>query len=224
MKKSSFWRQVGRAFQRSWRQLVLADIVYKLIAFITLAPLAGLLFRLLVALSGRQVIADDDIAHFLLEPIGWICLISLAAVWITIFALEQATLLQILRAADFQQQLHVTQALKLAFRQAAAVLRITVLLALWTVAVTLPFLAAAGLTYLLLLTQFDINYYLTYKPLAYQLALGIAGLLGLGLAVVLVRLATNWFLALPLVIFEGLAPRQALRTSRQRITARGASR
>ena len=42
--------------------------------------------------------------------------------------------------------------------------------------------------------------------------------IGLGMAAVLLRLATSWFCALPLVCFEAVPPRRALRASRDRVT------
>ena len=38
-----------------------------------------------------------------------------------------------------------------------------------------PFLALVGLTYLTLLTQYDINYYLDSKPPAFWAAVGLSG-------------------------------------------------
>ena len=74
-----------------------------------------------------------------------------------------------------------------------------------------------GTAYLTLLTEFDINFYLTQKPTEFKVAIGIAVVVGIGLAVVLLRLATSWFYALPLVVFEGVSPKQALQVSRDRV-------
>ncbi|NIP87438.1 MAG: hypothetical protein GTO03_18545, partial [Planctomycetales bacterium] len=46
--------------------------------------------------------------------------------------------------------------------------------------------------------------------------LGIGAVLGTVIVVILLRLFTGWFFALPLVLFEDTTPGQALRTSRQR--------
>ena len=74
-----------RDFGRCWKDLVLTDIAYKVLAFVILTPVASLLFRVLVALSGRTVVADEDIVTFLLEPMGWVCLVTIGALWIAIF-------------------------------------------------------------------------------------------------------------------------------------------
>ncbi len=210
-------RAVLRDFRHSWRELALTDIAYKLLAFIILTPIMGLLFRLLITLSGRKVVADEDIIQFLLEPLGWICLVTIGALWIAIIALEQAALLGVECAADSRQRLGVVAALMFATAKSWTVLRVTLRIVMFSILAALPFLAIAGLTYWLLLTKFDINFYLTQKPLEFKVAIGIASILGIGLAAVLLRLATSWFFALPIVLFEDISPRDALQVSRDRV-------
>ena len=212
---SRAWRN-GR---QCWRDLALTDIAYKVLAFIVLTPLTGLLLHILIALSGRTVVADEDIIQFLLEPLGWLCIVSVGAIWIAILALEQTALLGVLGAAEANQHMRVTQAITFAASHAWSVLRVTLRMVALALLAAAPFLTIAGITYLSLLTKFDINFYLQQKPREFQIAIGIGVLLGIGLAVVLLRLATSWFFALPLVVFEGVAPSDALRVSRER--ARG---
>ena len=82
----------------SWRPLVLTDVAFKLIAFIVLTPLVGVLFRALLALSGSDVVSDLDIVFFLFGPVGWICAIGVGAMSLGIMALEQASLMAIIGA------------------------------------------------------------------------------------------------------------------------------
>lgn len=206
-----------RDFRECWKDLALTDIAYKVLAFIVLTPIVGILFRLLVEMSGRKVIADEDIVQFLLEPLGWICLIVVGTLWIAIVALEQAALMGVLCAHSVQQHLGVTSALRFAMVNCPAVLRVTVRIIVLALLAALPFLAVVGVAYLTLLTEFDINFYLSQKPTEFKMAIAIAAVMGLGLAAVLLRLATSWFYALPLVIFEGVPPNRALQVSRDRV-------
>ena len=67
------WRSVRSAvsrFRACWRPLALCDIAGKTAAFVLLTPLVAALFRLLLAWSGREVLADQDIIIFLLSPAG----------------------------------------------------------------------------------------------------------------------------------------------------------
>ena len=56
------------------------------------------------------------------------------------------------------------QALVFVTTRAPAVLRVTALLVAKALLIVAPFLLAIGLTYKLLLTQHDINFYLAEKP------------------------------------------------------------
>lgn len=68
---------------------------------------------------------------------------------------------------------------------------------------SIPFLASSGGLYLIMLTQHDINYYLTEKPLEYWIAVSLIGTVLIVMALLLARLAVNWSIALPLHLFEG---------------------
>jgi len=202
-----------RDFRTGWKSLVLTDITYKIIAFVILTPLAGLFFRAFLSVSGNRVLADQDILFFFLKPVGWICLIAVGAVSITILALEQAALLGLLGSLHGRQRPGVIDALRFAGAHGWPVLRVTARVVGITILVLVPFLVGAGLVYGSLLTEFDINYYLQEKPPVFWVAIAIGGVLGALLVGVIFRLLTDWFFALPLVIFERVLPADALRAS-----------
>ncbi len=204
-------------FRSSWKTLALTDIVYKIIAFVVLTPLLGLLFRVLLATSGSAVLADQDILFFFLGPVGWLCFITVGALWLGIVALEQSALMAILCASK-QQRIGFVDALRFAKENAWPVIRVTARLVAFTLLTIAPFLVVAGLVYFTLLTEHDINYYLKEKPPVFLVAVGIGGLLVAALLAVLLRLFTGWFFALPLVLFEQVSPKVALRASRERAT------
>ena len=89
----------------SWKQLALAGVVFKIVAFVVLTPLVGFLFRLLIALSGTSVLSDADLLYFFPRPIGWLCFIIIGALWLAIIALEEAALLGIIAARTTDQRL-----------------------------------------------------------------------------------------------------------------------
>ena len=66
-------RTVALGIRYSWKALVLADIACKIIVFVVLTPIVGVLFRIFIAVSGRSILADQDIMLFFLGPLGWIC-------------------------------------------------------------------------------------------------------------------------------------------------------
>ena len=69
-------------FRHSWRALVLTDLAYKLIAFVVLTPLAAVLFRVLIAVSGRPMLADRVILFFFLGPAGWVFILAVGSLWV----------------------------------------------------------------------------------------------------------------------------------------------
>ncbi len=213
MNSHSLLRTTVAHFAQSWKVLALTDVAYKIIAFIVLTPLVGVLFRTLISLSGRSVLADQDILFFFLGPIGWLCFVVVGGLWLGVAALEQAALMGILAAAATAKRLTVLDALKFAVAHGRPVVKLAArLLAIVLLAVA-PFLLAAGLTYSLLLGEHDINFYLKEKPPEFLIAIGIGGIIVAGLLAVLLRLITGWFFALPIVLFEGRGASDSLRVS-----------
>jgi glycerophosphoryl diester phosphodiesterase len=213
-------RRCARDYRSSWKALALADLAWKVVAFSVLAPLAALLFRALLAVSGRSVLADLDIVTFLLGPAGWLCLVAVGAVGLTIGALEQAALAGILGAASAGRRLYTVGALRFAAAHALPVVRVAARLIALTALVSAPFLAAAALAGVALLGDFDINYCLRERPPAFLAAAGIVALAAVLLVATLLRLFSGWLFALPLVVFEAVPPARALRASAERARGR----
>src|SRR5262249_57455070 len=91
-----FLRWSTTRFWRGWVAFAEIDILYKAIAFAILSPLIGLLFKLLIARSGRTAIADVDIALFFFttRP-GVIALFLISGLIVAVSALEQASLMAV---------------------------------------------------------------------------------------------------------------------------------
>jgi glycerophosphoryl diester phosphodiesterase len=114
MEDQSQLAAVAGDLRRLWKDLVLTDLAYKLIAFVVLTPAIGILFRVLIAASGNAILTDQDILFFFLGPIGWVCFVAVGALWLGIVALEQAALLGIVGAAAQQKRIGVRRALRFA--------------------------------------------------------------------------------------------------------------
>src|SRR5262249_17400671 len=76
-----------------------------------------------------------------------------------------------------------------------------------------PFLALAGLTYGLLLSGSDINYYLAAKPPAFLAAAAVGAVLVGAAAAWLAFLYVRWLFLVPVCPFEGQGGQPALRRS-----------
>jgi len=203
-------------FSSCWKTLVATDLLYKILAFILLTPLLGSLFRLLLAMFGSDVLSDIDIALFFLGPAGWLCLLIVGSLWLGIVFVEQTSLLGVIAARQVERTVTPLGALRFAASHAASVVRLTLRILVLLVCAMVPFLAVAAMVYFSLLTQYDINYYLSESPPVFRLAVGIGVVLLLGLAGVLLWMIASYFFALPLLLFEQLEPTEALRKSRRR--------
>lgn len=217
MKSDSAIRAVAGDIRQSWKPLALTALAYQLVAFIVLTPVVGVLFRGLLALSGRSILADQDILYFFLGPAGWVCFIVVGGLAVAIFALEQAALLGILGAVAGGNRARVVGALQFAAARAREVVKVAARMLAIILLAAAPFLVFVGLIYFAFLGQYDINYYLKEKPPAFVAAVGLAGITGAGFVVLIIRLATSWFFALPLVLFENVTASNALRVSRDRV-------
>jgi glycerophosphoryl diester phosphodiesterase len=212
-------RLAGTDFRRAWRQLLVTDLAYKLIAAAILTPLVGLAARGAIALSGRTVLADQEILEFVLHPAGLIATLVVAALALTLVAAEQASLMAV--AAGAAEDVHVAavEALLWTARRTASVLALALRLVGRGLLLAAPFLAGLALVYLTLLREHDINYYLKARPPAFLVAAAFVAILLVGLVAVLVPRLLAWSLALPLVLFEDVAPRRALAESARRTAA-----
>jgi len=211
----SFFEAVGD-FLRAWPRLLATDVVYKIIAFVVLTPLVGLVLEFFMSTKGSSVLADQDILFFVLSPVGLATLVVVGAVSLAILTLEQACMMAIGFGETRNLHVRTTDALWFGARHAWSVTILALEIFIRVLLIALPFLAAGGLVYLLLLREHDINFYLAEQPPIFLIAAGAVVALLAVMAVLIIRRLLSWAFALPLVLFEGVGPAQALTTSAER--------
>ncbi|MEJ2514146.1 MAG: glycerophosphodiester phosphodiesterase [Gammaproteobacteria bacterium] len=214
--EGSVWTTVLRRLGQSWQQVVVTHLAWTVLALLVLVPLVGLAGRLLMALAGRQVVADQDIAYFLLSPVGLLFLVVVAGLAIAVLALETASLMAIGAATGRGRFLGTTGALKFAVLRGGRILSFAARLVIRVLVTVLPFLAAAAVVAWFLISDHDINYYLSERPPEFLRAAIIIGVLVVAMTIVLVKQLLDWALALPLVVFAERPSRKAFEESRQR--------
>ena len=176
-------------------------------------PLTGWGSQRLIALSGRLVVTNEDIAAFLLSPIGLVFLVVGAGLNLALAYVQQAGLFVI--ASD--QQLGARRSLVGWFWHNLKRIPVLAELGLLQLAgfalLLVPFAVPVGLAYGLWLSDHDINYYLAVQPAEWvwtvRLTLVLLALYGLVAAGLFLR----WILAVPGVVAGGLRPSAALRAS-----------
>jgi glycerophosphoryl diester phosphodiesterase len=212
---SVFFKAVGD-FLRAWPRLLATDMVYKIIAFVVLIPLVGIVLEFFMSTRDSSVLADQDILFFVLSPVGLAALVVVGAVSLAILTLEQACMMAIGFGETRNLHVRTTDALWFGARHAWSVTRLALRIFIRVLLIALPFLAAGGLVYLLLLREHDINFYLAERPPVFLFAAGVVVALLAVMAVLIIRKLLSWAFALPLMLFEGVGPAKALATSVER--------
>lgn len=207
-------KKIVDALKRSFLPLVLTSVIYRILAFTILTPLVSGYAGLFFAGSGRLVIANEEIAEFLLQPIGFFALLAIAACSLTLTALEQACLMTVLIQEDKKDtRSRVIGAFRYALQRIIAIHKLALRIVFRVILTTAPFAVGAGLIYHMLLSEHDVNYYLAGKPAEFKVALIGGILLAVGLGMILIRYAVRVILSLPILMFEDKKPADALRES-----------
>jgi len=205
-----------RGLRRTWPRMLMTDLLYKVIALVVLSPLVGLALKFFMASRGDQVLADQDILFFVLSPVGLVTLVVVGAVSLAILVLEQACLMAIAFGESRGLFVDTSAALRFGARHLWLVIRVTFSVLVRVLLLASPFLAVGAVVALTLLGDHDINYYLARQPPVFIMAVFGVGVLLAAMTVLVISRLLNWAFALPLLLFEGLGPTEALATSADR--------
>jgi glycerophosphoryl diester phosphodiesterase len=202
-----------RRFLASWTGFLAIHVAVSVLIFTFLTPAATGLLRMAVSLSGSAALSDQDILFFFLSPTGFVSLLVLASIFSIIIFLEHAALLVVAASTNEGEAASVKQVLVFLVGRMAGLFRLAMLVLLRVLANLLPFVLLLLLLYKLLLSDYDINYYLAEKPSEWRLAIALGGLVAVACCANLLRLFINWVFCLPLLMFSGRSPAQSLADS-----------
>lgn len=165
-------------FRRFFVPLATFEILFK--SAVAILGIAGgaVLLATLVRYTGTSAVTNTDIVDFLLSPVGVlvVAMLGLSALLITV--LEHLGVMAIVARFQRGRTISVTG---ISWTLAALVLPLMKLKAKGLAFLTLtaaPLALLAGLTYLALLSNHDINYYLSDRPMSFLVAVVIGGTLG----------------------------------------------
>lgn len=206
-------------FRDDWPRLVAVDALYKLLAVILLTPASGVLVRGFVAMGGDDVVSDHDIVTFVLSPIGAVGLVAVAAFALAAAALGLCCLMTLSVGRARNETTKILDALDYVMRRAASIWQLMALVVARTLLLAAPFLAVGAIVGLALVSDYDINYYLTHRPPSFLVALAAGAALVVGASVVIGSKLAGWLYALPILLFENTSSTGALAASTER--ARG---
>ncbi|MCE8544772.1 glycerophosphodiester phosphodiesterase [Ruegeria pomeroyi] len=219
----SHFTHVRNAWSGSWarrRVFVPLYAALRLLVLALIAPALAGLINLAVGLSDQSALTDQDIARFVLSPLGFAATLAVLSILLVAEVLSFAVMAATLRSGASNVWHAGSSGLTLVLRHLRPLLAFAALFVLRVLVLALPFVALAGLIAWWVLGDYDINYYLTFRPPSFRLAMAAIAVLVLILAWLLMLRLSGWALALHLVIFEGIRPAQAFAESTRRMGTR----
>ncbi|TMV10270.1 glycerophosphodiester phosphodiesterase [Ruegeria sediminis] len=200
---------VTSAYAGSWARrwvFVPLYLVLRLLALAVIAPGLAIAVNLAVSLSDQSALTDQDIAMFILSPVGFLAALVLLSLLLVAEVLGFAVMAACLRMGETDLWRAGRAALALVLARLPGLLGFALRFVLRVLLLVLPFAAVAALIAWWTLTEYDINYYLTFHPPAFWVAAILIGIVLLVMAWVLIRRLSSWALSLHLVLFERTAP------------------
>ena len=191
---SDFWRCLP--------DLVLYDVLFKIVGFVLLSPLAAWLFRTVVKSSGNSALGNVDIARFLFTPYGVAASLVVVSVLLTINFLEQAGVMYIGYGAAMGRRFTYLDVLWLVSKRLLKILGLSFFKLLVYIVVLAPFALVALGVAKLMLSEHDINYYLAVKPREFQIAVALGGVLAVSAALSLAATYAYLVFLLPSVLLR----------------------
>ena len=223
----AFPKGIADRYRWSWdhlrriaRPVVAFEFWFSVLYAAAFTPMAAWLLNRLVVSGGQLAISNYDLIGFLLSARGIAFLLLSLAFILTLWYAEQVGLMIIALGACLDRKTSVSFALRENIVRLPELVRLGILQAACYGAVCLPFAGGATLTYWLLLGDRDINYYLTYRPWNWHVALAICGVLGAVCLFLVTWLFVRWIFAVPAVVFEKTTARGAMSKSWRRTRSR----
>ncbi len=207
--------------RQAWRSLAVTDVAAAALAFAVLTPAVAVVLRWFLRRSAADgVVADHDILFFFLTPLGVTTLVVVLSIAGAIFFARIAVTQVIALAAQHEIGIGPFGAFRIVISRGPALALLALHALLRLLVVVAPALAGAAGVYWLLLTDYDIYFYLTVKPREYWIAVLSVGAIALVAATLVTYRLLQWTFAIPIVLFESTGPRAALRESAARVRPR----
>ena len=191
------------------------DVLFKILYAAALGPLTTWLLTTLIGSTGAPVIGNTAIAAFILSPIGIVTTIAIGTLTRAAGFIEKSGLMVIGLGHMTGQRMSFLRTVRFTARRIPNLLGLALLQTLILLIAVVPFGALGGIGYLTLLSQHNINYYLTLRPPEFQVAVALAAILAIGLLAVMAYLYLRWLFAVPAVVLEGRSFPAALGRSRE---------
>jgi glycerophosphoryl diester phosphodiesterase len=210
------WPTLRSSFLGAWRlrwPFLLSHLVFTVLVLAVVTPLMSLTIRGAIALSGQPALSDFDIAMYLLSPVGFVAGVVAASLLLGIAVLDTALMMAIAQEARETGQHRFEAGLVKVLPRFPQIFGFAWRFLLRLLLIIAPFLVAVLLVAQQWLTEYDINFYLAEKPPEFIRAVVVIGLVLAAMAIVLIRKVLGWSVALPLVLFSDVTPRESFARS-----------
>ncbi len=211
---------VTKAYKGAWarrRVFVPIYIVVRLLLIALITPGLAIAANLAVSLSSQTALTDQDIAAFVLSPAGFLVAVAVLSLFLLAEVFVFSVMAGSLRMGESDPWRAGSAAIGLILSRLPALFGFAVRFVLRVLLLVLPFAALSALIAWWRLTEYDINYYLTFKPPSFWAAVVLIGAVVLVMAWVLIRRLSAWALSLHLVLFEQVRPADAFPLSAERM-------
>jgi len=207
---------VARTYLTAWRFKGVFVPVYLLMRFLiyaVVAPALAFAIAFAVSLSGQSALTDQDIARFILSPIGMAAVLAVLSLLLLGETLSLAIMTGVLRAEEQSLSAAVRRAFGTVVARARALFVFALQLVGRVVLICVPFVGVGLFVAQRYLTEFDINYYLSARPPDFLIAIGLIVPLVVAMLALLLSRLSLWALALHFVLFAGTKPTAAFAAS-----------
>jgi glycerophosphoryl diester phosphodiesterase len=212
--------QVAAILRIGLAQFVGFELLFRLLAAVVFTPLTAWLATSLIRWSGSGSISNYDIASFFLSPKGILFATVTATIGFATAFFEFGGLIALAGATIRRKNLSLPQLFKFLISRLRQLWILSVRQFFTYVVVGLPSLVVVAGAYSVFLTSNDINYFLQTKPPAFWYAVTISVIAGGVFAFLAIRLFIGWIYSLPLLLFGGRSPKEALRESEEMVHGR----
>ena len=187
-------------FRKAWLDLLVFDVLFKIIAFVVLSPAVGWLFQRFIASSGTEAVGNFDIVAFLLTPLELTLFLVITSLFATVLAMEAAGLMLIGLAASRGERLTTLDVLPRIFTKIGPIAGVC-LAGLGILAACLaPFVGVIVAIAAWFLGAHDVNYYLEVRPPEFQWAVGLGATVGILAGICVLFVVVRLLFAIPNVL------------------------
>ncbi len=219
-KRNRAWADALSLYRRIAGRALIYEVGWKVATLFLLGPMATALLNAAIALGWDSAVTNGALLRFGLSPMGLATLVAFAGLSLAIQFFEQAGLVILAVSAARGSRISLHETIRVAARDLPRLVALAMMQVVIAGACVAPFLALAGMTYSILLSGSDINYFLSARPPRFLVALGIVAVLAIGAGVVLAWLYVRWIFAVPASLFEGHSPKSALLASSAMVQGR----